>query len=107
MFKDPAAEKGRHWTAIWAKRPNQAYYFDSYGDKPTTLITNYLMKNFEKITHNRYKFQNLFSDVCGAYTICFIYFMSLGVDFKSFLTMIRKSNYPDAFVRQFVTNSFH
>jgi hypothetical protein len=105
-FQDRAIGRGTHWAAIWAKRPNRAFYFDSYGERPNDEIRKYLLDNFERVTHNKHKFQSIFSDVCGQFTICFLYFMSLGFEFDSVMHLFRNSNSPDQFVREFVNANF-
>lgn len=107
MLKDKSDKEGTHWAAIWAKRPNQVYYFDSYGEKPNKTIHSYLVNHFDKIIHNKQKFQSIFSNVCGHYTLSFIYFMSIGFEFEAVLRMFKNSNSPDHFVREFVISMFN
>jgi len=106
FHQDTAWNEGTHWAAIWAKTPKLAYYFDSYGEKPNEPINRYLRVTFDRIIHNTHKFQSYFSSVCGLYTICFIYFMSLRFEFPAIIQMFKNSNNPDLLVRQIITSSF-
>ena len=89
-------------TAIWIKSQKEAYFFDSYGEEPTEEIREYLETNFTDIYYNKGKFQNLFSYVCGPYTICFIYLMSLGIKFEKIMEIFSNYQFPDQFVKYFL-----
>ena len=103
---DTSLGKGTHWAAIWAKNRSRAFYFDSYGEKPNFVIREYLAKNFRKISYNSKKFQSIFSNVCGAYTIIFIYFMSIGFDFESVMKLFDKTPSSDTFVTEMLGINF-
>ena len=59
---------------------------------------DYLKKNFKKITYNKTKFQNLFSSLCGPYTIVVILLLSLGLNFTSIIKLFSQFNSSDQFI---------
>lgn len=82
-----------------------AYFFDSYGEMPNTLIKKYLSSNFNRVYFNSRKFQSYFSNVCGHYVLVFIYLMSKGFDFEFLMQLLNRTNNPDEFVYEFVKNN--
>jgi len=93
--------RGSHWVAIFARNPEQVFYFDSFGEPPTYKIREYLDANFKKITVNNHPFQNFVSNVCGDYCIFFIFCMSYNINFSIFINKLGRKKYPDAFVKCF------
>jgi hypothetical protein len=71
---DKTESNGVHWTALYCIDKN-AYYFDSYGFPMNENIKNELFKNGFTIRFNAFLCQSLNSDVCGYYSILFLYYM--------------------------------
>lgn len=70
------------------------------------MILDYLKKNFKKITYNNTKFQNLFSSMCGPYTMIVIVLLSLGLNYTSILKLFSQYNSPDQFINYFYSLFF-
>ena len=100
---EPSNEDGSHWIGLYTKSPDQIFYFDSYGMVPDDLVEEYLKENFKRITINTIRFQSHFSSVCGHYCIYLIYKMSSGSSFNDLIRILKKSDNPDTFVKNFVT----
>jgi len=100
---EPSNEDGSHWISLFAKTPEQIFYFDSYGMEPDDLVEEYLKENFTRITRNNFTFQSHFSSVCGHYCIVFVYYMSLGSSFDELIRVLKKIDNPDSFVKNFVS----
>jgi hypothetical protein len=101
---DRSEDPGSHWCSIWANSPAKAFYFDSYGEEPPPLLRSYLLKNFKIVKYNTVSFQSLASSTCAYYCIAFIYLMSVGMHFDSFLNILGRQSNPDYFVHNFVLN---
>ena len=98
---DESSEPGSHWVAIFAKSPNDAMYFDSYGQQPKGNILA-VLKKFRKVTTSDFVIQSIISNVCAAYCIYFIYMASKGRNYEEILSSIARRSNMDAFVRSFV-----
>ena len=100
---DSSTEEGTHWVAIFAPNIRQIFYFDSLGKVPNYNILKYLSTSIN-VTRNVKRFQSIFSNLCGQYCICFIYFMSLNSNYKPFLNLLSSYNNADYFVTHFIKN---
>lgn len=105
MFNlDESDEEGSHWTAVFisgAKR--ELNYFDSYAIEPMGEIKKFIEK-YPKLIRNTYRYQSLFSNVCGHYCIIFLYFLSLGYTFDRFINVLESTFEYDLFAREIVNN---
>lgn len=71
----PRSKPGEHWLACYFDIKHQAYFFDSYGQKPSYYkLDSYLNKNSNKIFYNSKKIQGILP-YCGFYCIFFLLFI--------------------------------
>lgn len=97
---DPHDEPGQHWISLYVdtigrnlKNIPAIYYFDSYGEKPTTEIDELIRKIRKQGINNNINFKYLYNDhpfqkknyQCGMYSIYFINEMLKDKSFKKFL----------------------
>ena len=67
---DPHYLPGTHWILCYFPTTGCAEYFDSFGKIPPPKIREFLGKRYK---YNRFMLQNIFSSVCGQYTIYYIF----------------------------------
>ena len=60
---------GTHWTYFTVK-DKTSYYFDSFGVQPDKVLLNQLPT---PIISDNYKIQDINSQLCGSYCLCFFY----------------------------------
>ena len=107
---EPMKFCGSHWVAIFLKKFDHAYYFDSLGNPPNVCIVKHLkFCNINNITHNMVPFQHIFSVNCGLYCIAFLHYMSqnyfMDHSFYNFLKYFCKDKlYNDHFVYMYVNS---
>lgn len=97
---DPHDEPGQHWISLYVdilgrniKNTPAIYYFDSYGEKPTTEIQDLIDKIKKQGKNRDIDFKYLYNDYpyqkknyqCGMYSIYFINEMLRDISFKNFL----------------------
>ena len=69
--KDNGSQGGTHWTCFIVK-DNKPFYFVSIGGQ----LDKFLQKQSTKpIIYHNYKKQDIYSKLCGSYSIYFFYFM--------------------------------
>ena len=85
---DVHGKKGKHWIG-WFVNGNTVCFFDSYGRRPddSTLPINFrtFAESFKVIQYSEKRVQRWDSFACGYFCILFIYVLSLGLDYSSFL----------------------
>lgn len=90
---DEHDKTGQHWNS-WFVRGDKISFFDSFGRSPDdpTLPHHYrnLILNFRDIEYSRTRIQGWTATTCGLFCIHYIYVMSLGLDFKSFIAEYSK-----------------
>ena len=75
---EPRTENGEHWLACYFDNNKNAFFFDSYGNKPSFYkLDEYLKKNSTKIFYNCHKIQG-FLPYCGFYCIFYLLFIVRG-----------------------------
>jgi hypothetical protein len=94
---DNSANPGSHWVSAFSVDGKTLHYFDSLNLNPNENIQNFLNK-FEKIERNNRPFQSILSNVCGIYCVMFIYFMSKGVSFDTFIRNISSIKRCDQYI---------
>ena len=67
---DNASQGGTHWTCFIV-RDNKSYYFDSFGGAPDRFLLNHLPK---PIIYQKYKIQDMVSQLCCSYCLYFFLF---------------------------------
>ncbi len=100
---DPSHLPGSHWVAVYLGKNlhgTTVEYFDSYGDKPTKDIREFL-ESFGEPTVNRVQHQRK-NGVCGVYAINFLLSRLYGVSFESYTHKL----VPDDQVNALRTNYF-
>lgn len=99
---DNSNEPGSHWVALFVPHKEHAYYFDSFGLKPSNKnIVDYL-KRFTHITRQKFVIQSIASNVCGIYVVFFIYLCSRGYTMRKINTMLSRIKNRDLFVVKYV-----
>lgn len=94
---DPHTLPGSHWVAIHFCKKT-AYYFDSYGTKPTDKnILNFMKRNADTIMYNKVRFQSKWSTTCGHYCLFFLYHR---------VRHLKMKHLNDELVKQFVLRHF-
>ena len=106
---DVHGEKGKHWIG-WFVDDDTVCFFDSFGPSPndSTLPINFrtFANNFKVIQFSGRRVQRWNSVTCGYFCIHFIYVLSLGLNYSSFLNDYSRSNFEvnDNFVINFVNS---
>ena len=106
---DYHGENGQHWVC-WFVDNNKLSFFDSYGRRPDdlTLPVNFQMyaKKFKLVQFSERRIQKWNSVTCGYFCIHFIYVLSLGLDYQSFLDEYSQTNrkFNDDVVIEFVNS---
>ena len=71
-------------------RSHQRAFFDSFGRDPrdNSFPDGYknIVENFDSFEYSKFQLQDFSSATCGYFCIHFIYTLSLGLNFKSFLS---------------------
>ena len=79
---------GSHWLAIYINEFGHGFYFDSFGLPPYVVHhLHRLQRNTSYYTWNVQQLQDWTSNVCGHYCVNFLYHMSYGHCFDSFLRL--------------------
>lgn len=69
----PHDEPGTHWVAVYISESGCAFYFDSFGLKPTNFHINAFLKIHSKsVRYNRNQIQHISSNKCGRFCCVFI-----------------------------------
>ena len=81
--------KYAHWFAVFIDKSRDVYYFDSFG-----IILDPVYKKIKKwgdgfgeVVYNKRIIQSFDSFTCGAYCVCFVYFMTYNKTFQEFLSI--------------------
>ena len=69
--------KGSHWTCLVTDDMKRAIYHDSYGESAPNEIRCLLKSNQFKLGHTSKNIQSLMSNLCGYFTLAFIYFLTV------------------------------
>ena len=75
--EDNKRNGGSHWVALVIDDDKQGMYFDPYGIGVPLEITNLLKSNQYKIYHTNKNIQSLMSNLCGFFSLGFIYFLTV------------------------------
>jgi hypothetical protein len=87
---DPKGEPGTHWICCY-DTINTVNIFDSLGSnvEKNTYFYDYLFSTTRAVYKNNCWIQSSKSDICGIYSLVFIYFMSNGGSYENFLKMFK------------------
>ena len=84
---DKAGNPGQHWVGAFIT-DSKTCFFDSYGLPPLEKTYQELSKiSNGPIVYNKKCVQSLFTSSCGAFVVCFVYHLSNGYTFESFLNL--------------------
>ena len=106
---DVHGKEEKHWIG-WFVNDDKVCFFDSFGRSPDdiTLPINFrtFADNFKVIQFSQRRIQRWNSVACGYFCIHFIYVLSLGLDYGSFLKDYSRSNFEanDYFAVNFVNS---
>lgn len=65
-------EAGSHWVALYISESGNAFYFDSFGLKPSNFHINAFLKIHAKsVTYNKRQIQHISSNKCGRFCCVF------------------------------------
>lgn len=83
---DNSYNEGRHWLAIYIDSNEVAEYFDSFGIPPNNNnFIKFIRRNSRSWSFNDIGLQSYFSNVCGKYCLCYLYFKSQNYTLKDFI----------------------
>lgn len=107
---DKSSKPGSHWIAFFITSPDEAEFFDSFGNEPYFFqgpISNYVTY-FSKVVYNPFVLQTNVSAVCGQYCIFYLYSRCQGKTLKHVLSHFVTENLSnDRRVYNFVAKRFH
>lgn len=87
-------EPGSHWVALFISESGNAYYFDSFGMKPSNFHINAFIKTHAKsVRYNTAQLQHISSNKCGRFCCVFV------------VAALKKCSI-DNFIRRFSLNLF-
>lgn len=85
---DPSTKPGQHWIAIFISASGKEEFFDSYGRRPKNpYFLKFLKRNADIITFNNKRLQSYFSDICGQYSLLYLYFRISGYSVRDFVSL--------------------
>lgn len=85
--QDPDFMPGSHWMAVYFDKYNFAYFFDSFGRRPSGNILRFIRKNSSMFSYNSKQIQSITSTVCGQYCLLFLLNYVMGNTVDDFLNM--------------------
>lgn len=107
---DKSSEPGSHWVAFYLLSPDEAEFFDSYGNAPAFFrgpVSNYAT-HFSRLTFNPHILQSPVTAVCGQYCIFYLYSRCREKTLKDILShFVTKNISNDRKVFNFVMKRFH
>lgn len=78
---DPISHPGQHWVALYWDSPVTGEFFDSYAERPSTLVARW--RCFDHFSPTvPHALQAWSSDVCGDYCLYYLYKRCRGVSKK-------------------------
>lgn len=79
-------EPGTHWVALYISETGSAYYFDSFGLKPSNFHINAFIKTHAKsVSYNKKQLQHITSNKCGRFCCVLVVSLLKNCPFDSFL----------------------
>lgn len=100
---DSASEAGVHWVAVYIDAWGKGVYFDSYGFEPLDPAVRAFLKQNTRVWHyNSEPIQNVLSDRCGYYCLCFLTKVARGYTLRELMRVfdVRKPHQNDIRVTQ-------
>lgn len=106
-FRVPAAfvinlsahdEAGTHWVALYISQCGNAFYFDSFGVKPTNChIIAFLKMHTKRVGYNKKQIQHISSNKCGQFCCIFVVNVLKECSIDNFLTRFGLNLYVNDF----------
>jgi hypothetical protein len=99
----PSAHPGHHWVAVFVDSQNRASYMDSCAEPPVPDIAVFLAQ-FPRVDRLRYRLQDYFSDVCGQYSVFFVYKRARGFSIERLTRLFSRRNFAknDTYVKKWI-----
>ena len=106
MLLTPSTAPGEHWVAMFFNNQRSVEFFDSYDLHPIVYgLTDFLDSHSSSWTYNSKTLQSLISEVCGHYTVYYI-FRSRGCSLSEILTHFSDNvSVNDKTVEHFIQNA--
>lgn len=83
----PHDEPGTHWVGLYISESGHAFYFDSFGLKPSNFhISAFLRIHAKNISFNKKQLQHISSNKCGRFCCVFIVLVLKNCSIISFLS---------------------
>jgi hypothetical protein len=102
--EDDSSSPGTHWVAVFCRSMTRVDYFDSFAMPPMPKISEWLTQ-FPVVNRNLNSYQSKTSDVCGFYTLFFVYMCSMGYSMAQIEKILSGQENPDHFVVGFVNRN--
>ena len=84
---------GEHYLSFVIDENRCVTYFDSYGFRPISCFVNWWHKHsFTPVKYSSLCLQSPFSQTCGYFQVLFVFCMSAGIDFNTFLSLFDEQN---------------
>ena len=83
-------DKGEHWVAIGWDHNSKGNYFCSFGQAPPPEIHAYLAEHDWQ--RNDRQLQNTWSDLCGQYCVCYVYFFNQDWTLSDFTNLLHRDD---------------
>ena len=103
---DSSFSKGRHWIAFYIDENENGEFFDSYGHDPlfyNSNFVNFLNDNCKKWKYNSVSLQNMYSNVCGEYSVAYLIYRCRNIALSTFVNMFSQNSVVnDIYVNRFV-----
>lgn len=92
-------EPGTHWVAIYISESGYAFYFDSFGMKPTNFhIITFLKLHSKKVSFNEKQLQHISSTKCGRFCCVFVVIALKQCSIDSFISRFGLNLYVNDFI---------
>ena len=106
---DRSDQPGSHWVGLYFVSPSEVEFFDSYGRElkkysDIDLFVRSNVRGKKSIIENRCILQGDDTNVCGQWTVQFLWLRSRGLILEDFLSIFddRKSGYYDNYINESV-----
>jgi len=92
-------EPGTHWVSLYISECGNAFYFDSFGMKPTNVhIISFLKMHTKRVSYNNKQLQHISSNKCGRFCCVFVVSALRKCSIDSFISRFGINLYVNDFV---------
>jgi hypothetical protein len=107
---DPSHRPGQHWM-VFVKNNTKGYYFDSYGQHPSTYpdVKEALSSSVDTVYWSSERLQSLTTNTCGDYCILFCHLIHRGWTMEDIVTTLQSigaSEKRDHFLRKLILHTY-